>query len=114
MQVKDLLCTVYDGQVWNPVPVKETPAYQYLCDNKNAYQENMEIRNRDLENNQHSVERYEKLVQTLEKDGFDEEKLILVGCNNVIKDGQHRAAIWMKKYGENSQIPVLRVYKSEL
>ena len=114
MQVKDLLCTVYDGQVWNPVPVKETPAYQYLCDNKNAYQENMEIRNRDLENNQHSVERYEKRVQTLEKDGFDEEKLILVGCNNVIKDGQHRAAIWMKKYGENSQIPVLRVYKSEL
>ena len=109
--VKDLFCTVFNGKNWENMPVAETPAYKFLCGEQKLYRKNMETRNKLLDNNIHSQERFEALIDSMKKN--DSKTLILVGCNNVIKDGQHRAAIWMHKYGKEAKIKALVVYKSE-
>lgn len=113
LPVKKLLCTVFDGEMWNKLPVKETPAYRYLEGETQVYEENMRVRDEILDNNVHSVERFAKLVENVGKKGLDDKTLIVVGCDNVIKDGLHRSALWMHQYGEESFIPAIKVYRLE-
>lgn len=107
---KELRATVYDGEYWHFVPIDVTPAYKYLCGDKEAYLCNMKARE-NLEDNVHSVERYESLILDLEGKEPDDCNLIVVKSNNVIDDGQHRAAYFMKKMGRDSTIKVLRIYR---
>lgn len=111
--LKDLVCHVFDGNKWVWMPLKESLVYQYLNGNRKPYIDNMKIREERLENNIHSVARYDALIEELKDKTPEETKFIIVSCHNHIKDGQHRAAVWMKKYGEDASVPVLRIYRRE-
>ncbi len=110
--VAALKVSVYDGKDWDWLPLAECPAYLYLSGKPGAYAHNMKLRD-NLEDNKHSVERYEKLIKDIEANDFDENKLVLISSSYRVKDGQHRASIWMHKYGKDSTIPVLMIYMRE-
>lgn len=95
------------------MPVDETPAYQYLIGNPKPFIENAELREQNLPDNTHSLSKYLQLIEKINVEGFHQDTLILVSCKNVIKDGQHRAALWMYKYGKDALIPALKLYKDE-
>lgn len=110
--VSELLVSVYNGRNWEWLPLEECPAYRYLSGEEDAYRKNMEQR-QSLENNIHSCERFDELIKTIEENGLTPEPMVLVSSSMKVKDGQHRAAIWMHKYGKDSTIPVLMLYMRE-
>lgn len=110
--VARLMASVFNGKEWEWLPLEECPAYRQLIGENNAYANNMKQRG-ILENDTHSVERYENLINNINANGFDEERLILISSSYKIKDGQHRASIWMYKYGKDSTIPALMIYMRE-
>ena len=112
IKVSDLLAHVYlDDNKWNLVPIDESPAFNYVSGNsKDSYIQNMNLRDNNLDDNIHSVARYDTLINSL-NDGINDLK-ILIDEKNLIKDGQHRAAWWMYKYGPDSEIPAIRMYLS--
>ena len=57
-----------------------------------------------------SVERYDKLIKSIEKKGYDNKHLITVDGNNVILDGQHRSCVLYHIHGKDTKIKVLRIY----
>lgn len=111
--VKDLFCTVHSNKGWEIVPISQCPAYKYFVNGKNVYSKYINHREKCTDNNIHSINRFENLIKSMSESNFSNEKLIIIGCNNKIKDGQHRAAILMHKYGPDYKIHALRVYKSE-
>jgi len=112
IKVSDLLAYVYlDDKKWSLIPIGESPAFKYVSGNsRDSYIQNMNLRDNYLDDNIHSVARYDTLINSL-NDGLDDLK-ILIDENNLIKDGQHRAAWWMYKYGPDSEIPAIRMYLS--
>lgn len=58
-----------------------------------------------------SKERFRKLQTSIEENGFDNRKIVILDEDNVILDGQHRACIMCLKNGENSAMTVLRIIK---
>ena len=55
-------------------------------------------------------ERYDCLIESIRKNGYDERKIIVVDQHNVLIDGQHRACILANMYGEDSYIRVLKIW----
>lgn len=108
--IKDLIATVYDGDEWLFVPLDMTPAYRYLQGDKDAYRENMKARE-SLENNIHSMERYENLITQLKGKSPEDVNFIIVKSNNVIADGQHRASYFLNSMGHDARIDVIRIYR---
>jgi len=108
--VSQLKAHIFTGHKWEWYDIVDTPAYHYLTGEKSLYIENMQIREQNLEDNIHSVERYTALIESLEK-APSSNLLIVVDAENMIKDGQHRAAWWAYKYGLDASIPALRIYR---
>ena len=109
VNVSQLKATVYQGAgEWRLIDIVDTPAYAYVVGEKDIYKRNMMLREKELSDNVHSLKRYDELLCSLEK--RDKKVLIIVDEQNIIKDGQHRAAWFMAKNGENSRIPALKVY----
>lgn len=110
--VASLQAFVYNGKIWKWIPLEDCPAFRYLSGDEKAYKKNMEERE-NLENNIHSCERFYNLIDEIDRNGFNTEKPVLISSGFRIRDGQHRAAIWMHKYGKDSMIPVLMIYMRE-
>lgn len=55
-------------------------------------------------------ERFDKLIESVNKNGYNENKIIIVDNKNTLLDGQHRACILASKYGEESYIRVLKIW----
>ena len=57
-----------------------------------------------------SKERYDRLIESMNQNGYDERHIIVINEQNLIKDGQHRACILANKYGEDSCVRVLKYW----
>ncbi|WP_423214572.1 rhamnan synthesis F family protein [Streptococcus equinus] len=89
-------------------PFIENEPYQYLKGNVEAYKEYCDYH---VKNGLPimSVERFENLKKSIDKNGYDERHVIIVNNNNELMDGQHRAACLCYKLGENALVKVLKI-----
>jgi hypothetical protein len=56
-----------------------------------------------------SIDKYKDLIKNIEEKGFDTKKIIVVGYNDEIVDGQHRCCYLLYKFGREHEIDVLKV-----
>lgn len=93
----------FDGTV---KPLRECAPYRYLCGDKSAYDAYCAY------HASHTLspmtkERFDALVQSIEKDGFDPCKPLVLRADYTIMDGQHRACCLLKLYGEDYLAPAV-------
>lgn len=93
-----------DKHMGVPTKIKDSPNYKYLCGDKAEYI------TRCQNEPSHSCEKFDKLIQQLDAEGFDSVHIICVDENNHIVDGAHRASWLAYKYGENFNVTVLKLY----
>lgn len=94
-----------------PIPLEETMPYQYLVTRDPAIYEEYCRQNEEYYNlSIMSLERFEELIDSMEKNGFNEKDVIVVNQDNLLMDGQHRCCYMLYKYGGDYEIPALRVY----
>ncbi len=56
-----------------------------------------------------STTRFDALVESMEKNGYDPSKCVIVlNSENVLMDGQHRACILLYKYGPDYTVTAIR------
>lgn len=86
----------------------ENEPYQYLKGNIAGYKKYCE---RHIKEGcpVMSIEKFEKLRQSIEENGYDNRNIIIVNKHNELVDGQHRAACLCYKMGEEAKIRVLRI-----
>ena len=60
------------------------------------------------------VQRYRKLISSIDKKNNIDKELISVNEHNSILDGQHRACYLLHKYGGEYEINVLRIYEGKV
>ena len=105
IKLKKLICRIMleDGK-WEKLPLSKSPDYLYLISgDKKAYTEYLNIYS-------HTCERFEQLIKSLDENGYDDSNPICVKKNNEIIDGQHRAVYLLKKYGEDHEVTVFKIY----
>ena len=54
-------------------------------------------------------ERFDRLIASINQNGFDERKVIIVNSQNGLMDGQHRACVLANKCGLDSYVRVLKI-----
>ena len=82
--------------------------YLWLKGNKGIYKEYSDFH---IKNNlpHMTIERFKKLISSIEKNGYDDKYPIVIDNNNIIWDGQHRACILLNKYGPKHEVKVLKI-----
>ena len=96
------------GKEGEVIPLSECVPYRYLQGDTAAYEEYCRI-HAETERPLMSVERYDELISSMKEQGFDEEHIIMVNEENIVKDGQHRACWLAWKYGLDHEVEVLEV-----
>lgn len=91
-------------------PLAESPAYAMAKGEEDSYDRYADTLRREFGDDRHCLERCKALFASLDRNGFDERSYILVDRNNMILDGQHRAAWQMSQFGEDYEVRVLRIY----
>lgn len=106
LKLSDLNRQWYDNKNYK---INELSPYLYLQGDKKRY---LDYINYHKEHNLPvmSVERYDKLIKSIKKKGYDNKHLITVDGNNVILDGQHRSCVLYHILGKDTKIKVLRIY----
>lgn len=90
------------------ISLSETLPYKYIIKReKEIYQEYCEYNKRTWQNNQMSQQRFDELIDNLERNGNNNSNNIVIVDNNIIWDGQHRCCWLLSKYGEKHIINVL-------
>ena len=89
-------------------PLCKTAPYLYLEGNVDAYKDYCAYHQRVLHIDM-NYQRFDKLISSVEKNGYDEKFIIVLKYNNSLMDGQHRACCLMHKYGPEHKIKVLRL-----
>ncbi len=97
---------------WNGkiMTLPETSVYKYLeTGDREMYQ-----RYCDLHNNVITVDGYDELITSFDREGYDIKKgvIVLSGDSdyNAVWDGQHRSCMMLKKYGADYLVDAVRVY----
>lgn len=93
------------------LPISNTPAYKYLKENKGEFTGYKQL-------NYHGVNNEKRLLNSLgsiKKNGYPYQGryLVLFNKQNLIRDGQHRAAILAHLYGLDYKVKVMRFYFSD-
>lgn len=93
------------------IPLTQCHPYKFLqTRDSDIYDEycrlNREVYNLDVM----SRERFQKLIDSVEENGLDPKRIVVVNKDNVIADGQHRCCYMLYKYGEDYRIPCLKIY----
>ena len=82
--------------------------YKYIVSrDETIYKEYCEYNKRTWKNEQMSKQRFDNLIDSLEREGNTNKKNIVVVDDNIIWDGQHRCCWLLSKYGEGHVINVL-------
>jgi hypothetical protein len=109
IQLKNLRVIVYSKIFGISIPIsaklKQSPVLKYLLTNDDFFLM-YEQDSYEFENN---VKRLEKLHLSIDSNNYplNNRYITLFSGQNIIRDGQHRAAILYKKYGPNHEIPVI-------
>lgn len=113
-RIGDLKVTIYDDPInHRSVPVSESPCLMFLNGDEEGYIEYIQfvkefkIRKDGIEEDIHSVDRFKSLIASLEDTDYKD--CLIVVFENLIGDGQHRAAWLYNKYGNDKVIKVVSV-----
>lgn len=113
IKLKDMRCIVHkqirhDLKLLSYEPISSTPAFKYLQGNKNEFIAYDQF-NYFGQNNQ---DRLDDLVVSIKQNGYPyaDKYIVLFDGENLIRDGQHRAAALASVHGMDSEIEVLRFY----
>lgn len=113
IKLKDMSCIVHKQlrhglKLLNYEPILNTPAYKYLKGNKDEFIAYSQF-NYFGQNNQ---DRLNSLLESIKQNGypFGGKYIVLFDGENLIRDGQHRAAALASVQGLDSEIEVLRFY----
>ncbi len=110
IKAKDLFVNILTQKGWQIMPILESPVLAYVRGDKQAYIDYMDFKNKKhLDGNENSIQRYQQLIEGLEK-SYNPKSLVVVRGTNVILDGQHRACWLLNKYGPDHLIKVLKLY----
>lgn len=91
------------------IPLVETLPYQYILTKDPAiYKEYCEYNKKTWNNDQMSQQRFDNLIDNMEREGNTNTFNIVVLDDNIIWDGQHRCCWLLNKYGEEHMISVLQ------
>lgn len=91
------------------IPFIENAPYRYLKGDVEGYKKYCEYHEK------HglplmSIERFEKLRASIQKNGYDERHIIIVNDHNDLMDGQHRACCLCEQMGEDASVRVLKIH----
>lgn len=90
------------------ITLSETLPYQYIITRDEAiYKEYCEYNKRTWSNDLMSQQRFDRLIDSMEREGNTDINNIVVYDNNIIWDGQHRCCWLLSKFGDNYKINVL-------
>lgn len=110
IKIGDLKVRILSENGWKKISILESPCYKFVCGNTQAYEDYMNFKNLNYsDGNSNSVERYRSLIKELNKK-FDPKFVVVVDYENVILDGQHRAAWALRKFGPDFKIKVVKIY----
>ncbi len=107
IKLKDIRRERYDHEI---VRLDQCEPYLYLNGDKEIYKQYEEL-HRKLDLLNMTEERFQKLIDSIRKNGYDKRHVIVVDQRNVIMDGQHRACCLLYEYGGDHEIEVLRLEK---
>lgn len=97
----------FDGELYD---LDQLAPFKYLSGDKNAYERYSIFHQMHPKLPDMSAERFDELIKSMDKNGFDSKHLIITYPNNVIMDGQHRACYLLHKYGRDHIVKILRLY----
>lgn len=100
----------FDGSIIN---LKECEPYLFLKGDKAIYKKYSDFQRK---NNLPTMteKRFNKLIESIKKKGYDERYPIVLGRNNVIWDGQHRACVLLYLYGEDYKVNAFKLDAVEI
>ena len=102
-------------------PLNYSPFFQFLLNGDKekylAYEKMLHAQLPDVQDEQKLAQNFEpfflskaQLIENLEKNGYDEQMVIIVNHNNEIIDGVHRSCWLYHKRGGRHKVPVLKVW----
>ena len=97
----------WDGEYY---PLRECSPFAYISGNVDRYHQ-YASENAKASSFEMSPERFDKLIKSMEENGFDARQLpIVCDMDNTIWDGLHRCCWLLAKYGEDHVIPVVYLH----
>lgn len=106
MRISDIKRGWIDGTVFE---LDEVAPYKYLHGDVQAYKD-YEIANRAYcDFAIMTTKRFDALIASLESNGYDPMKIIVVDQKPHMLDGLHRACWLLKKFGPDYELDVLRI-----
>lgn len=113
VKLSDLSCVVHasyrkDLHIKKILPISKVPAYQYLAGDKDAFLNYIQYNYFNTDNETRLLD----IKNSIQKNGypFNQQYIILFNGQNIIRDGQHRAAILAHLHGINREIQVMRFH----
>jgi len=88
--------------------INETAPFKYLMGDQAAYRAYSDFH---IKNGLPIMtsDKFDSLIESIEKNGYDDKRIILVQDDNLIYDGQHRATVLAFLKGLDFRISVLEV-----
>ncbi|HID34219.1 MAG TPA: hypothetical protein EYP25_06545 [Anaerolineae bacterium] len=115
ISLSKLKCIVYskyktDLILMKVVPIYETPAYKYLQGDKKDFLEYQQFNYFNVDNEKRLL----KILKSVKinKYPYKDKYIVLFNDQDIIRDGQHRAAVLAYLYGLDTKIKVLRFHFS--
>jgi hypothetical protein len=111
VKLSELKCIVHsnyrsDLNLLKLVPVSGTPAYKYLQGDKKEFLNYDQFNYLSMNNEKRLLETLESVKEN--RYPFEDKYIVLFNGQNIIRDGQHRAAILAHLYGLDSSIKFMR------
>ncbi len=91
------------------VSLREVSPFKYLQGDIGGYSNYCRQHRQLLHYDEMTVAKYDNLIKSIENKGFDDRFVIIVDYDGVVKDGQHRSCYLLHKFGEQYEVPVLKL-----
>lgn len=103
------ICFIKKGIKGKIISLYQTESYKLLNNKIDVNQYNNYCKEGTHKYEKHSIESFNQLINDFEE--YDIKKgAIVIDQFGLIRDGQHRASILLKKYGPNYKVDVVKVY----
>ena len=104
MKLKDIR-REWKGQI---LSLEDVSPFKFLQGNVKEYEEYCDVHQNQMGHDV-SIVKFRELIKNIEEKGFERKKIIVVGYNDEIVDGQHRCCYLLYKYGGEYEVDVLKV-----
>ena len=108
-RLSDLRANILTSQGDKVMPLENTPHFIALTQDPSAYTKYIELNKAYRPGNERSLARAKSLRSSLEG-GVDLKKMIVIGRDEIIMDGLHRASYLMAQRGGDYCVDVLKIY----